>query len=58
MDYPLLLNIHNLLRWVVLLTALWALAQMDSHLAEPLVERALNDPDPLVREEARRFFCL
>ena len=35
--------------------ALWALAQMDSHGAAPLIERALNDPDSLVREEAGRL---
>ena len=32
--------------------ALWALARLDSTKARPLVERALNDPDVLVREEA------
>jgi epoxyqueuosine reductase len=35
--------------------ALWALAQMDWRRAAPLVERALRDPDPVVREEAQRL---
>jgi epoxyqueuosine reductase len=35
--------------------ALWALAQLDSRRAAPLVERALSDPDPLVRDEAGRL---
>ncbi len=33
--------------------ALWAVAQLDSKRAAPLIERALGDMDPLVREEAQ-----
>ncbi|HVG21142.1 MAG TPA: tRNA epoxyqueuosine(34) reductase QueG [Blastocatellia bacterium] len=33
--------------------ALWAVAHLDSKAATPLIEQALTDPDPLVREEAR-----
>lgn len=35
--------------------ALWALARLDSDRAAPLIELALRDPDPLVREEAERL---
>jgi epoxyqueuosine reductase len=35
--------------------ALWALAQLDADEAAPLIERCLNDPDPMVSEEAERF---
>jgi epoxyqueuosine reductase len=35
--------------------ALWALARLDSTKAAPLVERALNDPEALVRDEATRL---
>ncbi|HVF89625.1 MAG TPA: tRNA epoxyqueuosine(34) reductase QueG [Blastocatellia bacterium] len=33
--------------------ALWAIAHLDPKKAAPLIERALGDPDPSVREEAR-----
>jgi epoxyqueuosine reductase len=35
--------------------ALWALARLDKGKAAPLVERALNDPDPPVRDEAHQL---
>jgi epoxyqueuosine reductase len=35
--------------------ALWALTRLDADHAASLVEHALNDPDPLVREEAGRL---
>lgn len=37
--------------------ALWALMRLDSTKAGPLVERALNDPDALVRDEAARLIA-
>ncbi|MFL6273827.1 MAG: tRNA epoxyqueuosine(34) reductase QueG [Blastocatellia bacterium] len=34
---------------------LWALARLAADKAAPLIERALNDPDPLVRDEAQQL---
>ena len=37
--------------------ALWAIARLDPQKARPIIERALTDPDPLVRDEATELIC-